>query len=175
MYAYFCAYRDDGITRSVKKTAAKYERALAYMYNMSTKYHWNARAEKYDEYLNIVRQRENIKAIDQMNQEVIDNARAVRFVVNKKLKIIYNQIKAAGDNETLLNDILKNLPVANLANILQASFDLERKARGITDDTSVVNVTTNIKSESENSLDTSKMTWEEKQAYHELLEKYGNK
>lgn len=173
-FGYFCEYRDEGVTRDIKKFVAKHGMSISYVYNLSSQKKWRSRAQKYDEFLSGERVKRNVKEIQTMNDDVIQDARAVRFVVGKKLQSLIKKLREAGDDETKIAEITKDIPVGQLSNLLQASFDMERKARGINDDKTSIEINNNVKTSDSSKLDTSKMTWEEKQQYHAMLEKYGN-
>lgn len=52
LYRYFCEYRDLPVEkRTIDRVAEKFNRSANYIRNVSNRFHWRARATKYDDYV----------------------------------------------------------------------------------------------------------------------------
>jgi hypothetical protein len=140
-FRYFTEYLNAGVVRKIVDVAKKYSKSEGYIYNISRDYKWMDRADKYDAYLHEEKKKADLKAIADMNNDVIEKSHAVRFIVGKKIKSVLSAIQAAGDDQKRIDEILKNVPITALSDMLEKSFELERKALGVPDDGTTINVT----------------------------------
>jgi hypothetical protein len=139
-FRYFTEYLNAGVVRKIVDVAKKYNKSEGYIYNISRDYKWMDRADKYDAYLQEEKKKADLKAVMDMNNDVIEKSHAVRFIVGKKIKSVLTAIQEAGDNQKQIDEILKTVPITALSDMLERSFELERKALGISDDSTKINI-----------------------------------
>jgi hypothetical protein len=144
-FRYFTEYLNAGVVRKIADVARHYNKSEGYIYNISRNFKWMERAEKYDIYLQDEKKKADLKAVMDMNADVIEKSHAVRFIVGKKIKSVLTAIQAAGDNQKIIDEILKNVPITALSDMLEKSFELERKALGVPDDNTTINVNNTTK------------------------------
>lgn len=137
-YGYFCEYLKLGVTRSTKKVAENFGKAHGSISNYSSIWAWKKRSEAYDNYVEEIATLENIEGIKRMQQQYISVSQTVLVLAGKKLQGLYKQIKEAEKSKTAEEDIeiiLKGMPMSIMPQLLQTSFEIERKCRGVTDKT----------------------------------------
>ena len=91
-FAAFCAYRDFGLERNIRKAVEAVEKdvtAQAKKYkvwrNWSTQYRWRERAADYDKYLEQLKQAEMRKTIEAQGEKHREVTKKMLDVVSKKL------------------------------------------------------------------------------------------
>jgi len=91
-FAAFCAYRDFGCERNIKKAilsvendAAKANRQYRTWLNWSAQFHWLKRAADYDKYLDRLKLAERRKVIEAREEAHKEVTEKMLFVVKKKL------------------------------------------------------------------------------------------
>lgn len=137
-YTLFCVYRDMGITRSMSKVAAKLEKPERYgkhLTNLSAEYKWVDRCNAYDAYLEEETRKANIEAIKKMNEEIIGLARQMRQIPGVRLRAIVEKIRVAYDSHdnAQIEEATKDIPLYLIPQLIETSYMLERKARGVGD------------------------------------------
>lgn len=114
-YMVFCAYRDMGADRTLKKVAEQEGKQLRNVENYSAKNHWQSRCIDYDLYLEAQERKQNEKEILEMNKRHIQQS----LLIQKK---IIDKLKGADSNELKLGDC---------ARLLDIVTKIERQARGV--------------------------------------------
>ena len=137
-YTLFCVYRDMGITRSISKVVLKLQKRNGYntyLRVLSAEFDWVARATAYDNYLDEENRKANIEAIKKMNEEIIGLARQMRQIPGVRLRAIVEKIRVAYDSHDpgLIEEATKDIPLYLIPQLIETSYMLERKARGVGD------------------------------------------
>lgn len=137
-YNLFCVYRDMGITRTIPKVVLKLnrpERYRGHLQNLSAEFKWVDRCASYDEYLDEENRKANIEAIKKMNEDTIKLAQQLRKLPGVKLSAMMGKLQIAvqsGDPATI-EEATKDIPLYLIPQLIQTAFELERKARGVSD------------------------------------------
>ena len=133
-YAYFLAYLDMGVLRSIQRVREKCGKSATYLEKLSSRNNWIARADAYDRYIDEITRKENIEAIKKTNKENIQLAQAIKFVVGKKAKLLIDKIKAAGENTESLNEVINEISWNVLPQLANMAVEIERKAYGMNEE-----------------------------------------
>ena len=121
-FAAFCAFRDCGAERSIRKAVddtEKDEAVRAKRYNVwrnwATQYHWRERAADYDKYIERLKQEELRKTIEAQGEKHREVTGKMLDVVSKKLDLMNPE----------------DLSQGNLTEWVQTAIKAEREAAGL--------------------------------------------
>jgi hypothetical protein len=137
-YNLFCVYRDMGITRTIAKVVQKLnrpERYRGHLSNLSAEYKWVDRCNAYDNYMDEENRKANVEAVKKMNEEIIVLSRQLRQIPGVRLKSIVDKIRVAYESQDAarIEEATKDIPLYLVPQLIETSFMLERKARGVRD------------------------------------------
>lgn len=157
-YEYFCAYRDMGLDRSLKKLQAQYGKPISFLKaceKYSVNNHWQVRCNAYQEYLDKIQREENEREIIEMNKRHIQQS----LMLQKK---IIDKMKDASPKELKLGDC---------ARILETTVRIERMARGCDSGRIMVEQSGTVSVKQDNSERIRNLSDEDLQTINSLLEK----
>ena len=158
LFEYFCAYRDMGIDRSLRKLQALYKKPRSFLRaceNYSKKNFWQQRCADYQVYLEKIQREQNEKDILEMNKRHIKQS----LLLQKK---IIDKMKDASPEELKLGDC---------ARLLETAVRIERTARGCDDGKITVETSNNITVKTNEEEKVRHLSDEDLQAINDLLEK----
>lgn len=177
-YKYFSFYLIEQAKNSrdpLQKTADYFDRAIAYIHNMSSLYEWEKRATAYNQYL----AEQNRKRLEQGYEKVCNDTMlqivAISQITGQKINSIIAEIKEANGDKERINDIIGNLSLPQMSQVLKLNQDIMKTILRIPDNQEVTvsgNMATTVKDETadiKTKLD--KLTAEEREVYLELCEK----
>ncbi len=175
-FKYFSYYLIEQVKNSkdpLQKTAEYFDRKLKYMFNLSSNYEWQKRAEAYNLYLAEQNRKKLEKEYEKVCNDTMIQIVAISQITGQKINSIITKLKNANGNEELINEALGNITIPQLSQVLKLNQDIMKTIMGIPDkqevnmsgNVAVDNKTQDLKSK----LD--KLSPEEREIYLELCEK----
>ena len=175
-FKYFSYYLIEQVKNSrdpLQKTAEYFDRKLKYMFNLSSNYEWQKRAEAYNLYLAEQNRKKLEKEYEKVCNDTMVQIVAISQITGQKINSIITKVKDANGNEELINEALGNITIPQLSQVLKLNQDIMKTIMGIPDkqevnmsgNVGVENKTQDLKSK----LD--KLSPEEREMYMELCDK----
>ena len=179
-FKYFSFYLVEQVKNAkdpLQKTADYFERKLKYMFNMSSLYEWQKRAEAYNQYLAEQNRKKLEKEYEKVCNDTMIQIVAISQITGQKINSIITKVKNANGNEELINEALGNITLPQLSQVLKLNQDIMKTILRIPDSQEVaVSGNMAVKQETVTNLqeDINKLSPEEREMYLELCEKVNN-
>ena len=179
-FKYFSFYLVEQVKNAkdpLQKTADYFERKLKYMFNMSSLYEWQKRAEAYNQYLAEQNRKKLEKEYEKVCNDTMIQIVAISQITGQKINSIITKVKQANGDEELINEALGNITLPQLSQVLKLNQDIMKTILRIPDSQEVaVSGKVDVKQETVTNLqeDINKLSPEEREMYLELCEKVNN-
>ena len=147
------------------------------MFNMSSLYEWQKRAEAYNQYLAEQNRKKLEKEYEKVCNDTMIQIVAISQITGQKINSIITKVKQANGNEELINEALGNISLPQLSQVLKLNQDIMKTILRIPDSQEVaVSGKVDVKQETVTNLqeDINKLSPEEREMYLELCEKVNN-
>ena len=171
-FKYFSFYLVEQVKNAkdpLQKTADYFERKLKYMFNMSSLYEWQKRAEAYNQYLAEQNRKKLEKEYEKVCNDTMIQIVAISQITGQKINSIITKVKNANGNEELINEALGNISLPQLSQVLKLNQDIMKTILRIPDSQEVAvsgNVATTVKQVEEDMTEKlSKLSPEKREEY----------
>lgn len=126
-YAYFCTYRDMGITRSLNKTAEIHGMDRSAIFYYSSPCNWVKRAKAYDVWLEVQLSEERLKALKEMTKRHINSLKASETALTISIRELLGRVNKGTAKLDKISTLALMQLVNSNANTIAKVVETERK------------------------------------------------
>ena len=171
-FKYFSFYLVEQVKNAkdpLQKTADYFERKIKYMFNMSSLYEWQKRAEAYNQYLAEQNRKKLEKEYEKFCTDTVTQIMAMSQIIGQKINADIMTLKEAKGDKEAIKEAIGNMPLNQVAQVLKTNQDIIKSILRIPDNQEVSvtgNMATTVKQVEEDMTEKlSKLSPEKREEY----------